>query len=159
MKVDSNVMSRTDAFANDAWVIRKKWPKRLFWAIAIVYVIYLNSFPIGDEFTDRSRVAELIVLTADSRVKVENALLENSSHGVTLDASKLIPDALGVRSKDEEKIEIAYRDISEAGEVKVYSPQLGVLLIFTPTLAEKKVSWSCWGRPLKIVPSLCRGNS
>ena len=152
-------MSHMDAAANDAWVIRKKWPKRLFWALAVIAVIYLLPFSIVDEYTDRSRVSELIVLTADSRVKVENALLESTSHRVTLDASKLIPDSLGVKSKDGEKIEIAYRDISDKGEVKVYAPQLGVLLIFTPTLADKKISWSCWGRPLNKVPSLCRGNS
>ena len=102
-----------DAVANDAWVIRKKWPKRLFWALVVIAVIYLFPFSIVDEYTDRSRVSELIVLTADSRVKVENALLESTSHKVALDASKLIPDALGVKSNDGEKIEIAYRDISE----------------------------------------------
>jgi hypothetical protein len=152
-------MSHMDALASDSWVIRKKWPKRLFWALAAVTAIYLFPFSIVDEYTDRSRVAELIVLTAESRVKVESALLESTSHKVTLDAATLIPDALGVKSKEGEKIEIAYRDISEKGEVKVFAPQLGVLLIFTPTLADKKVSWSCWGRPLSKVPSLCRGNS
>ena len=131
----------------------------MLWVFAAVATIYLFPFSIVDEYTDRSRVSELIVLTADARVKIEHAMLESTSHRITLDASKLVPDALGVKSKDGEKIEIAYRDISEKGELKVYAPQLGVLLIFTPTLSDKKISWSSWGRPLNKVPSLCRENS
>ena len=153
-------MSHMDAVASDSWVIQKKWPKRLLWGGAVVAAIGLLLLScIGGHTTDRSRVGELMLLTAESKAKVETALLENTSQKVNLNAASLIPSALGAKSKDGEKIEIAYRDISEKGEIKVYSPQLGVLLILTPTLIDRQVSWSCWGRPLNKVPTACRGSS
>ena len=154
-------MSHMDADASDHWVIRKKWPRRLFWVLPVLAAIYLFPFPFGivDEYTDRARVSELIVLTSNARVEVEHELKKNGPNKVSLNASSLIPAVLGVKTKDGERIDIAYREISAAGEVKVFAPQLGVLLIFTPTLQGKEVSWSCWGRPQKIVPILCRGDS
>lgn len=148
-----------DAKPSDSWVIRKKWPKRALWIFGALAVLYVFPFGVIDEYTDRARVSELIVLTGSAREKVESALLARPASKVALDAAALIPDALGVKSKDGEKIEIAYRDINEKGEIKVFAAQLGALIILTPTVRDKKVSWACWGRPLKITPTSCRGNS
>lgn len=144
---------------SDCWKIPKKWPKRIFWSLLVFTIIYIFTAPITDEITDRSRAAELILSTGDARQQVEKMLLEKSSRKIILNATALIPETIGAKSKDGEKIEIAYRDISESGEIKVYTPQLGVLLVFTPKLSDGKVTWSCWGRPLKMVPSSCRENS
>ena len=144
---------------SDSWVIRKKWPKRVLWIFGALIVLYVFPFGVIDEYTDRARVSELIILTGAAREKVESALMESPTSKVTLDAATLIPDALGVKSKDGETIEIAYRDINEKGEIKIFAAPLGAFIILTPTLHDRKISWACWGRPLKITPTSCHGKS
>ena len=145
------------AAESDSSLIRKKWPKRALWTLGALVLIYVFPFGVVDGYTDRARVSELIVVSGGAREKVEEALLKGTSHKVTLDAASLIPESLGLKSKDGEKIEIAYREINENGEIKVFASELGVFIIFTPTLNGTKVVWSCWGRPLKLVPKSCNG--
>jgi hypothetical protein len=140
-------------------VVQKKWPKRLFWLLsATSFVALISILTPVDYYTDRARVSEMWMLTATARETVERELLKAPEGRVFLDAHKLVPEAIGTKSKDGERVEIAYRNIGENGEIKVYSPQLGALLVLTPTISDKKVVWSCWGRPLSMAPSPCRGD-
>jgi hypothetical protein len=151
-------MSYADS-PKDYWLICKKWPKRVFWSlIAAAIALFLIS-PMYCDYSERARAYELFITAQGAKEKVELALIENPNNKVDLKARELIGDALGVKTKNGEKIEIPFREITEQGEIRLFSPQLGVMLILSPSVKDKKVTWSCWGLPLKKVPVACRGES
>lgn len=151
-------MSYADS-PKDYWLINKKWPKRVFWSLIAAAIALFFITPMYCDYSDRARAFELYINAQSAKEKVEQALIENPNNKVDLKARELISDALGVKTKNGEKIEIPFREITEQGEIRLFSPQLGVMLILSPHLKDKKVTWSCWGRPLKNVPQACRGEA
>lgn len=151
-------MSYADS-PKDYWLISKKWPKRVFWGLVAAAIALFLIAPMYCDYSERARVYELFVTGENAKAKVERALIENPNGKLELKAGELINDALRITTKDGEKIEIPFREITEQGEIRLFSPQLGVMLILSPHLKDKKVTWSCWGRPLKKVPQACRGEA
>lgn len=143
---------------DDHWKINKKWPKRVFWLLVVLLIIYLLVMPFLCDYRDRSRASGVIIAVDDAKREITKFIEENPRRVVALDAKKLIPETISVRSKSGEVIEIAFREISQAGEIKIFTPQLGLMLIFTPEIKNGKVNWSCWGRPLDLVSSMCQGS-
>jgi hypothetical protein len=151
-------MSYADS-PKDYWLISKKWPKRVFWSLIAAAIALFFITPMYCDYSERARAYELFITAQGAKEKVERALIGNPGSKVELKARELISDALGVMTKDGEKIEIPFREITEQGEIRLFSPQLGVMLVLSPNVKDKKVTWSCWGRPLKKVPAACRGES
>ena len=150
-------MSHADS-SKDYWLIRKKWPKRVFWGLLVVGVILFFLAPMYCDYTDRARVSELMILCEEAKTRVAQALIKHPGEKIALDAHALIPEKTSTKSKAGQEIEISFREITEQGEIRLFSPQLGTMLVFRPSLADKTVNWSCWGRPAKNVPRLCRGD-
>jgi uncharacterized protein YpmS len=144
------------------WKIYKNWPKRIFWLVVIVCALFVivNSLTHVDYYTDRSRVSELIVVTGETRINIEK-LLQKEDPTLSLESIiASIPNKIGTKTKDGEAIEITYKNISDTGELMLFTPQLGVLLIFTPTVhTNGGIIWSCWGSPQRIVPATCQRGS
>lgn len=151
-------MSYADS-PKDYWLISKKWPKRVFWTLLMAALLYAILAPMYCGFSDRARVGLMIMQTSEIKAKIEQSLLAQAEGKVALDANALIPGKLTSKTEAGEEIEIPFREITEQGEIRLFSPQLGVMLILTPSIKDKKVTWSCWGRPLKKVPLACRGEA
>jgi len=138
------------------WKIQKKWPKRIFLALLFLAVLYFISILFTHDYTDRARVAEVLLSASQARERISDILMSNSGAVVNLDAADLIPPVIDTKTKDGKVIEIAFREITSDGSIRVFSPQLGVLLIFKPAIESGEIKWSCWGRPQNIVPAMCR---
>lgn len=151
-------MSYADSPKN-YWLINKKWPKRIFWGLLAAGLLAFFLTPMYCGFSDRARVGLLIMLSSEAKGKIEQSLLATPEGKIALDAHALIQGKLNTKSEAGEEIEIPFREITAQGEIRLFSPQLGVMLILSPHLKDKKVTWSCWGRPLKKIPLACRGES
>ena len=147
-----SLMENTEQY----WKINKKWPKRIFWLIFVLSLLCVLLLPGYGGYINRARVSEVLILLQAPRASVEEQLIENPNSKITLDAQILIPKEISLRSEEGERIEIAYREISESGQIRVFSPQLGVMLVLTPTVGNGEINWSCWGSPKKIVPTICQ---
>lgn len=153
----SHAMSQTDSPKN-YWLISKKWPKRVFWGLLMAALLYAILVPMYCDYTDRARVSELMLLCEEAKTRVAQALIEHPGEKIALDAHALIPGKTSMKSKAGQEIEIPFREITDRGEIRLFSPQLGTMLVFRPSLAAKTVNWSCWGRPAIKVPLFCRGD-
>ena len=109
----------------------------------------------GEKINDHIRVAQLYIMVSDAEKSIEEQLL-NNKHPIKLNAADAIPKTIGILSKDGDKVELSYKEITTEGEIRVFSPQLGVMLVLTPTLNNGKVIWSCWGSPKINMPHACR---
>jgi hypothetical protein len=109
--------------------------------------------------TARAQAAEMLMMSGDARERISEQLKKNPEANISFDAKSLLPSHIGSRTDSGERIEISYREISPKGEIKIFSPQLGVLFVLTPTYSGGEVKWSCWGSPNKKVPVACRENS
>lgn len=125
-------------------------------ASASAILAFLAYSPLTCGYTDRARTSEMVYFAEAAKTKITEELKKNPHAVFHLNGKELIPDHINVKTDSGEVIEIAYREISTSGEIKMFSPQLGVMLVITPSVHEGIVSWSCWGRPNKKVPITCR---
>ncbi|WP_018609209.1 pilin [Uliginosibacterium gangwonense] len=125
--------------------------------MALGALLYLILRPMYCDYTDRARLAEIIVLSSSAKDEVAQALLAAPGKPVSLNAEQFLPAVMKIHSSSGDLIELAYRNITSKGEIQIFSPQLGVMLVLTPHLAGKEVSWTCWGSPTSNVPAMCRG--
>lgn len=140
------------------WVLRisKKWVSRGVLLSIPLFVLYvLMTRPVVCEPTDRTRSAIMISVASRAKVQIGDFMLANPGKPVQIDAKSLLPEDLG-ESAEGERGQIAFREITSKGEIRMFSPQIGVMLVLSPTVTGKQIKWKCWGRPEKKVPAFCR---
>lgn len=140
------------------WTLRisKRLIKRLFIATLLLFFLYFLAASTDCSYSDRTRNSTMLSLASGVKVQISDFLLAHPGKPVQMDAMALLPEDLDQSSQEGERMQMAFREITATGEIRMYSPQTGTLLILTPTVSGNQVKWTCWGRPLKKVPANCR---
>jgi hypothetical protein len=137
------------------WKINKKWAKRIILLSFVALVVGVVIFPQPEKHIDRQRINVMYSILHGVEHTIEEQL-QDKANAVNLDARKAIPRFIGLKSSNGEEIELSFREITPQGEIKAFSPQLGVILVLTPKFDNSNVTWSCWGSPNKYLPRECR---
>ncbi|MFZ5531618.1 MAG: pilin [Pseudomonadota bacterium] len=140
------------------WILRinKPWVKRGALTALVLLILYALTIPMICDYSDRTRASEMLSVSSGVKQQVGEFILANPGKPVQMNGRALIPEMLSSTSKEGERMQIAFREITQSGEIRLFSPQLGVMLVLTPSMSGRQVKWECWGRSEKKVPANCR---
>lgn len=145
--------------AEACWRIPKKWPRRIFWLLLGLGLLAAVLAPMYCDYPERARISEILVRLVDARERIARDLLAHPDQPVDPGVVALIPSRMSSHSREGEVITLAFREVTPQGEIRVYSPQLGIFLRLQPRIVDARVEWSCQGFREKDMPAFCRGGS
>lgn len=106
----------------------------LFWIVALV-------FPMHEGYPDSARVTEMMTALSPARNAVTTSLTSGAMRQDFSRELALIPETTEIRTKDSSPVRFAFKEIDESGEIKVFSPELGVMLRLIPASKNGDLSW------------------
>ena len=128
----------------DYWKISKKWPKRILFSSVILLVSYILISPFYCDYIDRAKVNAMAASVNYITIEISN-IIESGQPLSKINTIK-IKDYIGSTS---------FVFVSGDGHVFTYSEDVATFLLFTPTIIDNKVQWSCTGQPEINIPAYC----
>jgi type IV pilus assembly protein PilA len=102
--------------------------------------------PAYGNYTIRARMSEMVATAGALKTPIAEAAMD----GKTLKGAGAPVKPGAIKNAD-------YALVSADGVIIAYNERHGALLVLTPSMTEKEVSWQCQGYPARFFPSACRG--
>ena len=128
------------------WNVKKKTVVQSVWLLIGMLVLYALIRPAFCDYTDRMLMGEIIESVKPTKEAIAKAIENDASlSGLSF-----------TQHHDPAADNWTYRNITNAGELILFSEPLGTLVVLTPEMKNGKVSWSCYGSPKRNVSPECR---
>jgi len=145
------------------WNIRinKKWTKRSFALLIVLFVFYFVTIPFVCDYTDRSKVAEILILLSADKAKIQEILEHTQPEAApdfsTLDSVVKIGPYGNMKTVAGDSVFIEHYYVDFNGKITLLASGLNIFIQLAPVVDGGKVkAWHCYGRPLKLMPANCR---